>query len=89
METKYEDIVGNLEKEGRRVTGFLGVEWQEGQARSHEAARGKLIFSPTYGEVTKPVHNRAIGRWKNYAAALAPWQEKLARYTAAFGCAGG
>jgi tetratricopeptide (TPR) repeat protein len=87
METRYEDIVADVEKEGRRVTGFLGLDWRESQARADEAARNKLIFSPTYGEVAKPVHNRAIGRWKHYAASLEPWQEKLAGYRRAFGYA--
>ncbi|HZV34870.1 MAG TPA: sulfotransferase, partial [Verrucomicrobiae bacterium] len=36
LETRYEDIVVDLEKEGRRVTEFLGVEWSEAQARYHE-----------------------------------------------------
>jgi hypothetical protein len=85
METRYEDLVADVEKEGRRVTAFLGLDWHESQARSHEAARRQLIFSPTYSDVAKPVHNRAIGRWKHYAAAMEPWQEKLARYGRAFG----
>jgi hypothetical protein len=85
IETRYEDIVADVEKEGRRVTGFLGLDWRPGQAASHEAAGRKLVFSPTYSDVAKPVHNRAVGRWKHYAAALEPWREKLAAYCRAFG----
>ena len=39
-----------------------------------------LLFTHTYNDVTKPVHNRAIGRWKNYAETLAPVQAQLAPY---------
>jgi hypothetical protein len=85
METRYEDVVADVEKEGKRVTGFLGLEWHESQAHAHETARRKLIFSPTYSAVAHPLHNRAIGRWKHYEAALQPWQSQLARYAAAFG----
>ncbi len=85
IETRYEDIVADVEKEGRRVTAFLGLDWRAGQAASHEAARAKVVFSPTYSDVAKPVHSRAVGRWKHYAAALEPWREKLARYGRAFG----
>lgn len=88
MESRYEDLVADAEKEGRRVTDFLGIGWQESQSRSHEGARGKLIFSPTYSEVAKPLHNRAVGRWKHYAAALQPWQNELAPYLRAFGYEG-
>jgi tetratricopeptide (TPR) repeat protein len=85
METRYEDVVADVEKEGRRITAFLGLEWQPSQARAHESPRRKLIFSPTYSDVAKPLHNRAIGRWKHYEAAFEPWQGQLARFVAAFG----
>ncbi|MGD1089330.1 MAG: sulfotransferase [Verrucomicrobiota bacterium] len=85
IETRYEDIVGNLESEGRRMTDFLGLSWHPQQANYHETARKKFIFAPTYSEVTQPVYNRAIGRWKHYAEALAPIQEQLAPYCRAFG----
>jgi tetratricopeptide (TPR) repeat protein len=85
METRYEDVVGNLEAEGRRVTDFLGLPWHESQATFYETARRKFVHAPTYNEVTQPVHNRAVGRWKRYAEALAPLQAGLAKYCQAFG----
>ena len=85
IETRYEDIVGNLESEGRRVTEFLGLSWHPQQANYHEAARKKFVFAPTYSDVTQPVYNRAVGRWKHYAEQLAPVQEQLAPYCRAFG----
>jgi tetratricopeptide (TPR) repeat protein len=85
LETRYEDVVGDLEAEGRRVTEFLGLAWHADQATCHEAAGRKLVFSPTYSEVAKPAHDRAVGRWRNYAAALEPLLPRLATYTRAFG----
>ena len=85
METRYEDIVAGLEREGRRATEFLGLTWHPAQAASHEAARRKMVFSPTYHEVAQPVYNRAIGRWKHYAAALEPFQQRLSPYCRALG----
>ena len=84
METRYEDIVAGPQSEGRRVTEFLGLAWHPTQASHHEAAGRKFIFSPTYAAVTKPINNRAVGRWKNYADALAPVQSKLEPYCRAF-----
>jgi hypothetical protein len=89
IETRYEDLVADTETEGRRVTEFLGLTWHPAQASCHEAARARFVFSPTYSEVAKPVHNRAVGRWKHYAAALEPFQAKLASYLSAFGYEGG
>jgi tetratricopeptide (TPR) repeat protein len=85
IESRYEDVVVNLESEGRRVTEFLGLAWHPQQARFYETTRKKFVFSPTYNDVTKPVHNRAVGRWKFYEDALSPIQEKLAPYCRAFG----
>ncbi len=87
IESRYEDVVGDLESEGRRVTEFLGLSWHPKQASFHETTRKKFVFSPTYNEVTKPVHNRAVGRWKFYEAALSPIQERLAPYCRTFGYA--
>ncbi|HKW27968.1 MAG TPA: sulfotransferase [Verrucomicrobiae bacterium] len=85
LESRYEDLVNQLEPEGRRVTEFLGLSWHARQASYHEDARKKFIFAPTYNEVTRPVHGRAVGRWQHYAEALAPIDQRLAPYCRAFG----
>jgi hypothetical protein len=85
IETRYEDVVADLQAEGRRATEFLGLAWDPQQAKYHEKAAQRLLFAPTYNDVTKPVHNRAVGRWQHYAEALAPVQERLAPYCRTFG----
>jgi Flp pilus assembly protein TadD len=85
LEVHYRDIVASLETEGRRATEFLQLSWHDSQAKFHESARRKFFFSPTYQDVTEPLHNRSIDRWKNYATVLAPIQDRLAPYCRAFG----
>jgi tetratricopeptide (TPR) repeat protein len=85
LEVHYRDIVANLAAEGRRATEFLQLSWHESQAKFHESAGRKFFFSPTYQDVTQPVHGRSVDRWKNYAEALAPIQDRLAPYCRAFG----
>jgi hypothetical protein len=85
IETRYEDVVANLEGEGKRATEFLGLSWHPDQGRSHETARRKFLFAPTYHDVTQPVYKRAVGRWERYAEALEPIQSRLAPYCRAFG----
>ncbi len=85
IETRYEDVVRNMAEEGRKATEFLGLAWHPDQARFHETARRKVLFAPTYHDVTQPVYQRAVGRWERYAAALEPVQAKLAPYCRAFG----
>ena len=85
IESRYEAVVENLEAEGRRVTEFLGLTWHPDQARYHETARRKVLYAPTYHDVTQPVYKHAVKRWERYAPTLAPVQAKLAPYCRAFG----
>jgi tetratricopeptide (TPR) repeat protein len=72
LESRYEDTVADVEREGRRVTEFLGLAWDAGQARFYEKSRRKQLYSPTYQDVTRPVYNRSVARWHAYAKHLAP-----------------
>ncbi|HEU5069967.1 MAG TPA: sulfotransferase [Verrucomicrobiae bacterium] len=85
IETRYEDVVADLATEGRKVTEFLGLSWSGDQERYYETARRKVLYAPTYHDVTQPVYRRAVGRWQRYAEALAPVQARLAPYCRAFG----
>jgi tetratricopeptide (TPR) repeat protein len=85
IETRYEDVVGGLETEGRRVSQFLGLAWHSQQERYYENSRRKFLYAPTYHDVTQPVYRRAVGRWARYAEALEPLQKMLDPYCRAFG----
>ena len=87
MEVRYEDTVADLEKEGRRVTGFLGLTWHEDQGRYYEKSRSKQLYSPTYQDVTRPVYNRSVARWRAYEKYLGPILPALEPYCRTFGYA--
>ena len=78
METRYEDIVLDLEKEGRRVTRFFDLDWHEKQKLFYE--NRKQLYSPTYQDVTRPVYRRSVGRWGAYEKHLAPILPALESY---------
>ena len=85
LEVRYEDLVDDLESVSRRVLDFLGVPWDECVLKFNEHARKKLVRSPTYADVAKPVFKGAIGRWTNYRKYFDPLQDQLAPFTKAFG----
>lgn len=85
LEARYEDVVADMASEGRRVTEFLGLTWNGAQVNYYETARRKVLYAPTYHDVTQPVYQRAVGRWQRYAQVLEPVQATLARYCRAFG----
>jgi Tfp pilus assembly protein PilF len=85
LEVRYEDTVAGLEKEGRRVTEFLGLAWREEQGRFYEKSRTKQLYSPTYQDVTRPVYSRSVARWRAYEKHLAPILPALEPYCRKFG----
>lgn len=80
LETRYEDIVADVEKEGQRVTRFLGLDWHEEQSRFYEKSRQKQLYSPTYQDVTRPVYASSVGRWRAYERHLVPILSALEPY---------
>ncbi|HOX58498.1 MAG TPA: sulfotransferase [Candidatus Paceibacterota bacterium] len=85
IEVRYEDLVENLEPSARRVLDFLGLNWDERVMRFHEHASNKLVRSPTFAQVTKPLYRASVGRWKRYQKYFEPHLPKLAALLRAFG----
>ena len=85
LEVRYEDMVEDLESSARRTLDFLGVAWNPDVLKFDEHARQKVVRSPTYADVTKPVFKTAVGRWRHYQKYLEPHLEKLAPFVKAFG----
>ena len=85
IETRYEDLVADIGKEGRRVTDFLGLTWHESQARFHEKSHRRQIYAPTYQDVTRPIYSSSVARWRNYEQHLAPILPSLEKHCRAFG----
>ena len=85
LESRYEDTVADVEKEGKRVTSFLGLPWQEEQALFYESAKSSRIYSPTHNEVTKPIYRHSVARWRAYEKYLAPILPALEPFCQAFG----
>ncbi|HEY7091146.1 MAG TPA: sulfotransferase [Tepidisphaeraceae bacterium] len=85
LQFRYEDVVADLEGNARRIVEFLDLPWDQSVLKFHEHARQKLVRSPTYEDVTRPVYQSSVGRWQNYAKQLEPVMEKLAPFVREFG----
>jgi Tfp pilus assembly protein PilF len=85
IEVRYEDLVENLESVSKRVLEFLDLPWDARVLHFNEHAQKKLVRSPTYADVTRPISKSAVGRWRNYEKYLEPFLEKLAPFIKAFG----
>lgn len=87
IESRYEDTVSDLATEGKRVTEFLGLEWQPEQMSFHQNKQQTKVVAPTYHDVTKPIHQRSIQRWLTYESHLAPFLPELEPYMKRLGYA--
>lgn len=81
----YEEMVDDSEAALRGLIAFLGLEWR-GELLDHRAtARGRgVITTPSYDQVTEPIHQRSSGRWRRYEEQmrpalplLLPWAKRL------------
>ncbi|MGH8285191.1 MAG: tetratricopeptide repeat-containing sulfotransferase family protein [Steroidobacteraceae bacterium] len=80
---KYESFVANQDAETRRLLEYLGLPFDTACLDFHENRR--YAPTPSYAQVTEPLHDRSIGRYRHYAAHLAPFAPRLAPMLAAYG----
>ena len=72
LELRYEDTVGDFDRQTGRIADFLGVADRHYFAGFSEAARRKgYIGTPSYSQVVEPVNTKAVARWERYR----PWFE--------------
>jgi len=84
LEFRYEDVVADLEANARRILEFMHLPWDERVLKFYEHARGKMVRSPTYADVTQPIYNKSVGRWQNYARHFEPVMQKLSPFVKEF-----
>lgn len=82
---RYEDLVDDFERVVRGVLGHLGQEWEEGVARFHEGAGLRAIDTPSYDQVSRPIHGESAGRWRRFRRQLEPVLAQLDPLVAALG----
>jgi len=63
-EVRYEDLVTDVESGARKLVDFCGLAWSDQCLRFHENTR--VVSTPTYDDVRRPIHDRSVGRWRNY-----------------------
>lgn len=85
LEVRYEDLAADLGSVARRTLEFLEVPWDDRVLAFQKHTEHKLVRSPTFAEVRKPVTKRAVGRWRNYQKYLEPYLPVLEPFVKAFG----
>lgn len=70
LEVDYEDVIGDIEAEARRMLDFLGLPWDPACLAFHETKRP--VRTASVNQVRKPVYKTSAGRWREHAGNLQP-----------------
>ncbi len=76
LDVHYEETVGDLEGQVRRILAHCGLPFEEACLRFHETDRA--VRTASSEQVRQPLYTRALGTWRRYEKHLSPWQEELA-----------
>jgi tetratricopeptide (TPR) repeat protein len=89
-ELRYEDFVRDIGSGTRAVADFLELRWTESMLRPAERAQAKgYISTPSYAQVTQPVNQKSVDRWRRYEKHFADALPPLAPYLERWGYAVG
>jgi tetratricopeptide (TPR) repeat protein len=70
FEINYEDVVAEPERRIRELVGFCGLEWDDRCMDFHASSR--VVNTPSYDQVRRPLYSSSVGRWRNYEQHLGP-----------------
>jgi tetratricopeptide (TPR) repeat protein len=77
MEVAYEDIVRDVAGEARRLLDFLDLPWDDEVLRFHASTAPSTTASAV--QIRRPLYASSVGKWRHFAAELAPLRAALAR----------
>ncbi|MEA2779957.1 MAG: hypothetical protein QOK29_1501 [Rhodospirillaceae bacterium] len=78
LEIQYEDLIGDLEGQGRRMLEYCDLPWDDRCLAFHETDR--LVATPSMTQVRQPLYRSSVERWRRYEKHLGPLRDALAPY---------
>ena len=75
FELQYETLVTEPESTVRALLDYCELPWSDTCLRFDKNSR--VVHTASYKQVREPFYTRSIGRWRHYAAYLAPLVEEL------------
>ena len=74
-EVRYEDLIQRQEDSTRALLAHCGLEWSDDCLEFHKTKR--IVNTPSYDQVRKPIYRSSLERWRNYEAHLTPLKQSL------------
>ena len=85
LELRYEDVLDDLEGQFRPLFAKMGLDWSAECAEFYRHAQGKVISTPSFDQVTRPLYRTSAQRWLHYQSQVALVLPLLEAYIKAFG----
>ena len=64
---KYEETIKNFETSTKEIFKFLNLKWNSETKNFYNVAKNRTdISTPSYNQVTSPLYEKSINRWRNY-----------------------
>jgi tetratricopeptide (TPR) repeat protein len=70
LEVSYEALVGDPEREARRLIAFCGLAWDEACLRFYETRRA--VRTASVNQVRQPIYTASVERWRPFERHLKP-----------------
>ena len=68
LDVRYEDVVGDLEGQVRRILEFCKLPFEENCLRFHETERA--VKTASSEQVRRPIYSSSVNLWRNYESHL-------------------
>lgn len=85
IELRYEDVLNDLEGQFRLVFKKIGLDWSAECNQFYRHSQQKIIKTPSFDQVTRPLYRSSVQRWRNYEKHFLSILPALAPYIKAYG----
>jgi hypothetical protein len=75
LDVQYEQVVGDLEQQARRIIAHCGLEWDDACLDFYRTQRS--VRTASAAQVRQPIYHSSIGRWRPHEDALQPLLQAL------------
>ena len=82
---RYEDLVAEPKDQLAGLLNFLSLEGQDEMLEYRQRADSDSSNTPSYQQVSQPLHTRSIGKWRHYSRQLEPGLSFLRPWARQFG----
>ncbi len=75
LDVRYEDVVGDLEGESKKMAEHIGMEWDASCLNFNKSKR--VVRTASVSQVRQPIYTSSINRWHKYEPYLKPLLDEI------------